>query len=91
MRGAKGRALPEPQTSPAPLGQPLDQPLDRPKKGTKTKLFGVVLLIVGVLDCMLSWRGGLVVNEFYLGLLATGAALYAVGTIRGAGTSAGNS
>ncbi|MFQ6024627.1 MAG: hypothetical protein ACE5NW_18080 [Acidiferrobacterales bacterium] len=29
------------------------------KKGVKTKLFGVILIFLGVLDSMLPWRGGL--------------------------------
>lgn len=56
------------------------------RKGAKTKLFGVGLIIVAALDCMLSWRGGLVVSDFYLLLFAAGSILIAIGTIRGSGT-----
>ena len=51
-------------------------------KGVKTKLFGVILMIVGTLDSMLSWRGGLDVSNFYFLLLAAGMLLYIVGMIR---------
>lgn len=54
----------------------------RPRRGVKTKLLGVVLLFVGALDSMLSWRGGLVVNDFYLFLFAAGITLYVIGAIR---------
>jgi len=59
----------------------------RPRRGVKTKLLGVVLLIVGTMDSMLSWRGGLVVNDFYVFLLVAGITLYIIGAIRqGRGT-----
>jgi hypothetical protein len=52
------------------------------RKGVKTKLFGVILIILGILDTMLAWRGGFVVNGFYIFLLASGVFLYALGAIR---------
>ena len=52
------------------------------KPGVKTKLFGVIVLFVAVLDAMLSWRGGVAVDTFYLVLFAAGFFLYAVGSIR---------
>ncbi len=54
----------------------------KPKKGVITKLFGVVLMFLGVLDGMLSWRGGLGVSDFYVLLIAVGMSLYIVGAIR---------
>ncbi len=52
------------------------------KPGVKTKLLGVIILIVAALGSMLSWRGGLVVTNFYLVLFATGVLLYIVGSVR---------
>ena len=36
-----------------------------PRKGVVTKLFGVILIFLGVLDSMVSWRGGFAVSEVY--------------------------
>ena len=58
-----------------------------PRKGVVTKLFGVILIFLGVLDSMVSWRGGFAVSEVYALMIAAGLALYAVGAIRG-GTDA---
>jgi hypothetical protein len=55
---------------------------NEPRKGVITKLFGVVLVFVGALDSLLSWRGGLVVNDFYLALIGLGVFLFAIGAIR---------
>lgn len=55
---------------------------DAPRKGTKTKLFGVILVFLGVLNSMLSWRGGFEVSEFYVLLFVCGILLYVIGTIR---------
>ena len=52
------------------------------RKGVKTKLFGVVLVFLGTLDGMLSWRGGIEVSNFYLFLFAAGVFLFVIGTIR---------
>ncbi|MCP5036464.1 MAG: hypothetical protein GY945_02575 [Rhodobacteraceae bacterium] len=58
------------------------------KKGVKTKLFGVVLIFLGALDSMLFWRGGLVVNDFYLLLFVLGCIVYIIGAIRGSSAQA---
>ena len=50
-----------------------------------TKLFGVILIFLGVLDSMVSWRGGFAVSEIYALMIVAGFALYAVGAIRGGG------
>ncbi len=52
------------------------------KKGVTTKLFGVILIFLGVLDSMLSWRGGFAVSDFYVLLIASGILLYIIGAIR---------
>ena len=54
----------------------------RVRKGVKTKLFGVLFIILGALDSMLSWRGGFDAGNAYLGLIAAGVALFAIGAIR---------
>lgn len=53
-----------------------------PKKGVKTKLFGVALIFLGAMDSMLFWRGGLMVNDFYLLLFVLGCVIYIIGAIR---------
>jgi len=52
-------------------------------KGLHFRLFGVVLIFLGALDCLLSWRGSLTVSYFYVVLLALGIFLFAVGHISG--------
>ena len=54
---------------------------DAPRRGVAIKLLGVVLIILGVLDSMLSWRGGFVLNEAYVLLIASGIFVYAIGAI----------
>lgn len=53
------------------------------RKGVVLKLFGVILMALGALDSMLSWRGGLAETDFYFMLFLAGAMLYALGAIRG--------
>ncbi len=53
-----------------------------PRRGVKTKLIGVVLIFIGAMDAMLSWRGGMALSQFYVLLLASGLLLYALGAIR---------
>ncbi len=50
-------------------------------RGMLPRLFGVILIFLGMLNSLLSWRGGLVVNDFYLLLIATGLFLFAMGVI----------
>ncbi len=58
---------------------------DKPRKGVKTRIFGVVLIFLGGLDAMLSWRGGFSPSVFHLSLIAAGAFLFALGAARSAG------
>ncbi len=60
-------------------------PESAPRKGAAIKLFGVVLIFVGVLDSMLFWRGGFRMEGAYALLIAFGFFLYALGAIRGGG------
>lgn len=55
------------------------------RKGAIAKIFGVVLIFLGVLDSMLAWRGGLALNSFYVFLMASGALLYFIGAVRQGG------
>jgi hypothetical protein len=55
----------------------------KPAKGVVTKLFGVILVFLGVLDSMVSWRGGFAVDEIYALMIVAGLSLYVVGAIRG--------
>ena len=52
-----------------------------PRRGVAIKLLGVVLIILGTLDSMLSWRGGFALSETYVLLIAAGIFLYAIGAI----------
>ncbi len=54
----------------------------RGRKGAIVKLFGVVLIFLGGLDSMLSWRGGFPANDFFLLLIVSGLVLYGVGSVR---------
>ena len=54
---------------------------DAPRRGVAIKLLGVVLIILGVLDSMLSWRGGFVLSETYVLMITSGIFLYAIGAI----------
>ncbi|MCP5017546.1 MAG: hypothetical protein GY938_20090 [Ketobacter sp.] len=50
-------------------------------RGAVTKLFGVILIILGALNTMLSWRGGFEVLSLPVIFLAAGLALCLVGSI----------
>jgi hypothetical protein len=52
---------------------------------------GVVLIFIGAMDAMLSWRGGMAASQFYVLLLGSGLFLYALGAIRSRGSGADRS
>lgn len=52
-------------------------------KGVKTRLIAVVLIFAGMMDAMLSWRGGFALEISTIVICAAGAALYAIGAVRG--------
>jgi len=54
------------------------------KKGIALKVFGVSLFLIGSLNTMLCWRGGIATNTFGPSVMFVGIALFIVGTIRGA-------
>ncbi len=61
-----------------------DDGLDIPQganRGAVIKLFGVILIILGALNTMLSWRGGFEVLSLPVVLIATGLLLNLIGSI----------
>ncbi len=51
------------------------------RRGVKTKLFGFIIMVLGVLDSLLTLRGGVPAYEFLL-LILFGACLFAIGAVR---------
>lgn len=52
------------------------------RRGVKTKLLGFALMVLGVLDSLLTLRGGAPAYEF-LALILLGACVFAIGAVRG--------
>lgn len=55
---------------------------DYSRRGIKTKLFGFILMVLGVLDSLLTLRGGIPAYEYLL-LVLLGACVFAIGAVRG--------
>lgn len=55
---------------------------EQSRQGVKTKLLGFVLIVLGVLDSLLTLRGGIPDYEFLL-LILVGICIFAIGAIRG--------
>ena len=53
------------------------------RRGVKTKLFGFIIIVLGVLDCLLNLRGGFPAYEKFLYLIFFGACVFAIGAVRG--------
>jgi hypothetical protein len=51
-------------------------------RGVVTRLLGVILIILGVLDSMLAWRGGFAISDVYILLVATGIFVYFIGALQ---------
>ncbi|HEB56215.1 MAG TPA: hypothetical protein ENI98_07905 [Gammaproteobacteria bacterium] len=51
------------------------------KRGVKTKLLGVVMISLGVLDSLLTLRGGLP-SEKYILLIVLGILVFVIGAVR---------
>lgn len=49
--------------------------------GVKTRLCGAVLVFLGSLDSLLSWRGGIPLSRFHAVLIAAGLFVYAIGAM----------
>jgi len=56
--------------------------VNKSNRGVITRLFGVILIILGVLDSMLAWRGGFAVSDVYVLLVASGIFVYFVGAVQ---------
>lgn len=52
------------------------------RRGVKTKIFGFIIMALGLLDSLLSLRGGVPAYE-YLMLILLGACVFAIGAVRG--------
>jgi hypothetical protein len=52
-------------------------------RGVKTRILGFIIMVLGVLDSLLTLRGGVPAYEFLL-LIVFGAVVFAIGTVRGA-------
>lgn len=57
------------------------EPQDRNTSGAIIKLFGVILIILGSLNTMLSWRGGFEVLSLPVFLIGIGLLLSMIGSI----------
>ena len=57
-----------------------DEDMPHERRGVKTRLIGVAMIILGVLNSLLTLRGGLP-SEKYLPFIAVGANIYIIGTI----------
>ncbi len=64
------------------MKQDFPKQTDDPSRGAIFRLFGVILIILGTLDSMLMWRGGLALDTFYVALIASGLFLVLIGTIK---------
>jgi len=51
-------------------------------RGVKTRILGFVLMVLGVLDSLLTLRGGIPAYEYLL-LILLGAGVFAIGSVRG--------
>lgn len=58
-----------------------DEDMPHERRGVKTRLIGVAMIILGVLNSLLTLRGGLP-SEEYLILIAVGAAVFGIGAVR---------
>ena len=54
----------------------------QPIRGVIPRLIGVMLIFIGALDAMLSWRAGNVIENFYIFLIAAGLFFVVIGLIR---------
>lgn len=52
------------------------------RRGVKTKIFGFILMVLGIMDSLLTLRGGIPAYEYLL-LILFGACVFAIGAVRG--------
>ncbi len=62
-------------------GSGVETETDDGQKGVIPRLLGVVAIILGFLNSMLSWRGGFAIEPFYVALVLGGAVLYITGSL----------
>lgn len=60
---------------------PCEEEFYRVRRGVKSRLIGVVLIALGLLDSLLTLRGGLP-SDKYLILIAIGTVIFAIGAMR---------
>jgi len=53
----------------------------QPRRGVKTRLIGVVLIALGILDSLLTLRAGMP-SEEYMALITVGVVVFAIGAVR---------
>ena len=58
------------------------------KEGILPKIFGLILIFLGGMNCMLAWRGSFEVNLSFVFLIVVGIALFCFGVIRAASRGA---
>lgn len=59
-----------------------EEPAAFSNRGAVIRLFGVILVILGTLDMMLSWRGSFAVEPFHAMIFVTGVLLCLIGAVR---------
>ncbi len=52
-------------------------------RGVKTRIVGVILIFVAMMNAMLHWRGGFDLGTGAIVLFAAGISFYAIGAVRG--------
>ncbi len=68
--------------APDDTGETAEGAADNGNRGAIIRLFGAILIILGGLDIMLSWRGGFQVAPFHGLLLVGGILLCIAGAVR---------
>lgn len=64
-------------------GEAVEKP-EHSTRGAVVRLFGVILIILGALNTMLSWRGGFEVLSLPVIFIVSGLLLCLIGSIMGA-------
>ena len=52
------------------------------RRGLVAIIFGVILVIVGFMNCMLAWLGGFQINLLFLIFIMSGILLFTVGALQ---------
>lgn len=51
-------------------------------RGLVARIFGVVLVLVGAMDCMLAWQGGFKINLLFVMFIMGGILVFTVGAVQ---------